>query len=253
MSLAIARRKAARDGGYASSPATGEWAGPKTKAGFEGGQSTLSFSDERDGPALPTFSDVAAAYLADREGPTGEKTLDAFRAYLRTQLLPTFGDMPLDEIGPPAFARWFMGYSRKSPGGANAAIGLMRTIFNYAREEEIAPRTLPDPTAPVPRNRRPPRGRLLNSDQFEELSSVLADWPDQTVADAVRLISLTDCRSGEIIRLRWSEVRRDNKALSLSRAKTGPRDMALSDEAAALLRRRRRKRLGEAVFPKPDD
>ncbi|MEL6791979.1 MAG: site-specific integrase, partial [Pseudomonadota bacterium] len=131
------------------------------------------------------------------------------------------------------------------------AIALIRTLYNFARHHELVRPDLPDPTGPIPRNRRRPRGRLISGDQMEELGRVLADWPDQTVADAVRLIFLTGCRSGEIIRLRWSEVALGNQALHLKRTKTGPREVALSEEASALLVRRRRIRMGEAVFPKP--
>ncbi|MEL7464763.1 MAG: site-specific integrase [Pseudomonadota bacterium] len=216
--------------------------------GLDGGTVTTTASKRG---TVPTLGEVAALYLKDREGPTSVGRLQAVRVYLRSQLLPQFGTTPLDEIRPPAVAHWFIGYSRKSPGGANMAIALIRTLYNFARHHELVRPDLPDPTGPIPRNRRRPRGRLISGDQMEELGRVLADWPDQTVADAVRLIFLTGCRSGEIIRLRWSEVALGNQALHLKRTKTGPREVALSEEASALLARRRRLRMGEAVFPKP--
>lgn len=234
ISLAESRRRAGRDGGAVD------------LSGARGGAGCAR-------KALPSFSKTAAAYLAAREGPTGLGRLKANRCYLRSQLLPAFGELPLDKITPPLVARWFMAYSRKSPGGANTAIALIRTIFNYAREAELAPMSLPDPTAPVPRNRRPSRGRLLSTSQLQRLGRVLADWPDATAADAVRLILLTGCRSGEIIRLRWSEVRMGDGTLSLARTKTGPREVHLPKEATALLRRRRACRMGEAVFPSSKD
>lgn len=230
MSLAAARRSALR-------------------GGLESG--TASGARKQDKALVPTLGHVAARYLEDREGPTGAGRLKSTRIYLRSQLLPHFGATPLDEISPPAVAHWFMGYSRTSPGAANMAIALIRTLYNFARLHELVPPNLPDPTGPIPRNRRRPRGRLLTAGQMEELGRVLADWPDQTVADAVRLIFLTGCRSGEMIRLRWSEVSLSGRSLSLGRTKTGPREVALSDQATALLARRRRKRMGEAVFPKP--
>lgn len=222
----------------------------RRRAGLETGVVTPARrNSEREIGARLTLGEVATAYLSDREGPTGERMLTAARCYLRSQLLPRFGAMPIDEITPPAVAHWFMGYSRTSPGGANTAIALIRTLVIYAREHGLARRDLSDPTGPIPRNKRPPRGRLLSSHQLEELGRTLADWPNQTVADAIRLILLTGCRSGEIIRLKWSEVEHDR--LTLAHTKTGPREVLLSDQALALLRRRRRKRLGNAVFPHP--
>ena len=61
------------------------------------------------------------------------------------------------------------------------------------------------------------------------------------------LILLTGCRSGEVRRLRWRDVKRDR--LMLHEAKTGPRQVSLGEAARALLDRLSKTRSGEWVFP----
>ena len=63
----------------------------------------------------------------------------------------------------------------------------------------------------------------------------------------MRLILLTGCRSGEVRRLRWRDVKHDR--LVLTESKTGPRDVLLGKAARQLLDRLSKTRSGEWVFP----
>ena len=70
----------------------------------------------------PTFASFVAgpwkSACFDRYKPATQKSV---RGSLRTQLLPTFGDLPLDRIDRRRVNRWFDDYSRTAPGGANHA------------------------------------------------------------------------------------------------------------------------------------
>ncbi|WP_428830123.1 tyrosine-type recombinase/integrase [Cereibacter changlensis] len=107
---------------------------------------------------------------------------------------------------------------------------------------------MPNPCAPIRRNRRHARGRLLSAAQIRSLGKALDTCPPQhrDAADAIRLILLTGCRSGEILRLRWSEVRPDR--LALRATKTGPREVLLSPPAKKLLAGRRKTARAAFVF-----
>ena len=63
------------------------------------------------------------------------------------------------------------------------------------------------------------------------------------------LILLTGCRRGEILKLRWSDVKDDR--IALSDAKTGPRDVWLSEIAKDLLANLRTQTNSSLVFPDP--
>jgi integrase len=196
-----------------------------------------------------SFADLTEAYLRSRTGVLRESTLAATRCYLRSQLLPAFGGTPIDRLTAPAIADWFHRYSRSKPGGANEALGKLRAILDYAREQGFLDPQHPDPTAPLRRNPRPPRGRLLSSAQLKRLGEVLTDPPTGTsdAARAIRLILLTGCRPFEIARLTWSDTHKDR--LSLGQTKTGPREVLLSEDAGRFIARLRKTKRGSELFP----
>jgi len=207
-------------------------------------------ADHGEAPLIP---DLATYYLADREGPDGKKTLEGFRQYLRGQILPNFGTIRVDRLTTPIVAQLFYACSRTSPGGANQAVALLKALRNFAIRTGYLPHDAPEVTSPIRRNERRPRGRMLTAQQLIDLGRELARVPvrNRWAADAIKLIILTGCRSGEITRLKWSEVKPDR--LLLERTKMGPRKQVLSRDAITLLNRLRTKRLGACVFPSKDD
>ncbi|PTE19777.1 hypothetical protein C5F48_21085 [Cereibacter changlensis JA139] len=195
-----------------------------------------------------SFDALAELFLAEKEGVYRPQTLASYRIYLNTQLRPAFGKMQVQRLTTPEVAEWFHGYSRLRPGGANQALGLLVTMLNFARSSNLVPPDMPNPCAPIRRNRRQARGRLLSAAQIRSLGKALDTCPPQhrDAADAIRLILLTGCRSGEILRLRWSEVLPDR--LALMATKTGPREVLLSPPAKKLLAVRRKAAKAAFVF-----
>ncbi|MCY3733934.1 MAG: tyrosine-type recombinase/integrase, partial [Chloroflexi bacterium] len=169
---------------------------------------------------------------------------------LERQLIPTFGRLPLDAIRRIDVERWFDAYSRTAPGGANKALEILGQIMNAA----LAVGHLEtSPVKGIAKNPRPKLTRFLSAEEIERLHHVLDrlvdEWPSRgQQADIVRLLLLTGCRKGEIMKLRWSEV--DGDRLNLAHTKTGPRRVWLSKAAQAILARQPRA-AGPYVFPSP--
>jgi integrase len=201
-----------------------------------------------------TFKALAQHYLNAKTPGWRPSTERAFRIYLRAQLLPAFGTRLVSKLTTAEIAEWFFAYSAKRPGGANHALTHFRCIVKFGRENGYLPRKAPDPSHPIRRNVRPSRGRLLNTEQLAAIGAWLDHPPEhwRDVAEAIRLIILTGCRSGEIARLRWSEVKEDR--LLLASTKTGARDVLLSRPALAILERRKSASAHTRyVFPHRDD
>ena len=200
---------------------------------------------------VPLFRDFVAgawkeAYF-DRYKPSTRKTA---RYQLAAQLLPAFGTKPLDRIGEAAVRRWFERYSRTAPGNANHVLGRLRQILNFA----VACGHIGiNPAAGIAFNRRPRLTRFLSREEIGRLHAALDAQTrkySRQQADIVRLLLLTGCRKGEIMGLRWSEVR--DGSLALVDSKTGPRTVPLSRQARAVLDRQ--PRMGSPfVFPSPLD
>lgn len=103
--------------------------------------------------------------------------------------------------------------------------------------------------ASIRRNRRNAPGRLLSSAPIRALGKTLKSCQPQyrEAAEAVRLILLTGCRSGEVLRLHWGKVQQDKRTLTST--KTGPREGLLSYPARNLLKTKKANRNFAHVFP----
>ena len=194
------------------------------------------------------------------EGPWKEAHFDRYKPSTRRSVgivlsrsvLPALGSKPLDRIAPAQVRRLFDVYSRTAPGGANRALDTLRQIMNYA----IACGHIEtNPTRGLARNRRTPLTRFLSRKEVDRLHRILDEHVTRAgecrkQADIIRLLLLTGCRKGEIIRLHWSEVRGD--VLMLADSKTGPRKVPLNSQARRILDRQPRGD-GGFVFPSPHD
>ena len=238
--------------GGAMSWVTWERNAGKTRRITLGAFDTLSLDDARralgayaTSQTLPrianciSFAELVRLFLRAKQGHYQPKTLSCMQAYLDAQLLPAFGKLRMNAIKTPDVAAWFHGYSRTKPGGANQALLHFTTILNWGRENGHLPFDLPNPASPIKRNRLAPRGRMLNSEDLKRLFAVLSTPPPRTkdAAKAIELILLTGCRSGEILRLTWDEVKPTR--LELQRTKTGARTVLLNALTIAKLKERR--------------
>ena len=201
----------------------------------------------------PTFATFVAgpwkSACFDRYKPATRRSV---RGSLRTQLLPAFGDLPLDRIDRMRAHRWFDEYSRTAPGGANHALDTFRRIMNHA----IAlGHVETNPTRDVKPNPRAALTRFLSLEEIACLHRVLDGYAPSRAsrrrqADIIRLLLLTGCRKGEIVNLRWREVEGDT--LNLADSKTGPRKVFLNTPARAVVERQPRTD-SPFVFPSPRD
>ena len=180
----------------------------------------------------------------DRCKPSTQQRMESA---LRTQLLPTFGPRRMDGIDRSDVTAWFDRYSQTAPAGANRTLDILRQIFSYAIE---CGHVDSNPTRGIRHNPRPKVTRFLSRSEIARVLAVLrahrGRGSGRQQADVIRLLLLTGCRKSEILFLRWSEV--DGDTLRLTDSKTGPRTVALSTGAQAILARQPRAE-SAYVFP----
>ena len=181
-----------------------------------------------------TFREFADEYLRRCEPhwkPSGRKTV---RSYLNARILPTFGNVPLDRIGPEDVAAWFDAASRDKSGAANRALEILRAMMFRAEEWRLRDRDT-NPCLGIAKNPRKQVARFLDMDELARLGRALdaheARWPEAVAA--IRLLALTGCRRGEVLDLRWRDIGED--AIALEDSKTGPRSVPLGEAARALI------------------
>ena len=197
----------------------------------------------------PTLARFATEYVERRSPSWKPSTHASTMSYLHRAILPSIGALRVDAVTRADVARWFYEYGRQRPGGANRAHDILRDMFARAIAWGHRSEAAGNPCAGITRYRRPPRGRLLGEDDLARLGAVLrrSSYDAPAKVAAVQLILLTGCRSGEVRRLRWRDVKRDR--LVLHQSKTGPRQVPLGEAARNLLNRLSKTRSGNWVFP----
>ena len=182
----------------------------------------------------PTFSAFAEEYLRRCDPqwkPSGRKTV---RVYLKARILPAFGKMPLDRIGPEDVAAWFDAASKEKPGAANRAFEILRAMMSRAEEWGMRERGT-NPCIGIAKNPGKKVARFLDTEELARLGRALGDhevrWPDAVAA--IRLLALTGCRRSEVLNLRWRNIGGDT--LNLEDSKTGPRAVPLGQAARAVI------------------
>ena len=190
--------------------------------------------DIRREKETPTFRAFAEEYLRRCDPqwkPSGRKTV---RIYLKARILPTFGKMPLDRIGPEDVAKWFDAASKDKPGAANRAFEILRAMLSRAEEWGMRERGT-NPCIGIAKNLGKKVARFLDTDELACLGRALdaheARWPDAVAA--IRLLALTGCRRSEVLNLRWRNI--GNDALNLDDSKTGPRTVPIGKAARAVI------------------
>jgi integrase len=155
------------------------------------------------------FSEVADRWLAGRsdKAPATQKQ---DRSYLRSMILPTFGDRPIKSILPSEVEIWLANLDR-APNTRGKALQKLRSILALARRDRLithnpAADVTPPPAVPVR------EGIALNDDQIRLLIEA-AEEVDERTAVAIHLMVRAGLRIGEALALRRRDVDLDNATI----------------------------------------
>lgn len=156
------------------------------------------------------------------------------RTYLKARILPAFGRMPLDRIGPEDVDAWYDAASRDKLGKANCAQEILRTTMFRAEEWRLRERDT-NPCLGIAKNPRNNVARFLDTDELARLGRALdankARWLGALAV--TRLLTLTGCRRNEVRDLRWRDI--GEHAINLRDSKPGPRAVPLGEVPRALI------------------
>lgn len=183
-------------------------------------------------PTYATFLEYYWQVIAPTWKPSTREIHDVYR---RTHLDHAFKGEFLDEIDHSDAVRWHAELTRSAgPGAANRAMEILKSVFNKAESWGVLPEHS-NPFNGVKRNRGRKIERFLSEDEMARLGKALAQarHAKPLHAAVIALLALTGCRRGEILHLKWSEVK--GRKLKLEDSKTGPRIVWLGKEAESLL------------------
>jgi integrase len=157
---------------------------------------------------------------------------------IERHIRPRWGSRKVASILPEDVEALHREISKRAPTRANRVVSVISTAFT-----KIAIRrkwVTVNPAARVQRNPENERERFLSLAELTRLSTVLDAWPDQRTAIALRLLLMTGCRRGELLRATWAEFDLDagiwTKPASHCKGKRS-HTVPLSAEALAELKR----------------
>jgi integrase len=199
----------------------------------------------------PTVRDLAERYLrehaATKKKPSSAKS-DAQN--LRLHVLPALGDLPVTEVTQ---ARVEALHHRMSatPGAANRVLALLSKMLNLAERWGLRPMST-NPCRHVDRYPERKLERFLSTEELVRLGDTLRELEAKAleprpVLAAIRFLTLTGARRGEVLNLCWEDVDFERARLRIRDSKTGPKCMPLSAPALQVLRTL--PRTSEWVFP----
>ncbi len=158
----------------------------------------------------PTVAELAATYLEEvvavRLKPVSAY---GYRGTIEKHILPALGRKRALALDHAAISAFHHSLSR-TPAAANRAVEMLFRIYCAAEERELIPEGS-NPCRQVAMNRQGRHERFLTDEEFRRLGRVLDEaeaggGAAAHAAVAIRLLLLTGCRKGEVLKLRWDFI-----------------------------------------------
>ena len=157
---------------------------------------------------------------AENTGVT-KKHINDQRRSIEKHAVPILGKMAVKDIEPMDLSNVLMNSGLK-PAGFNRLRSALSKVFKQAQTWRIR---FDDPTLGLPKRIEYSRERVLSKEELDRVWKALKETPNQTSANAIRLMILTGARPKEILSATWDQFDLDNgtwtkPAMSVKQRKT---------------------------------
>ena len=168
-----------------------------------------------------------------------ESTAKGYRRMVERVILPALGRHRVTEVTRADIAKLHHDM-RHIPYDANRCLEIISKMFNLAEMWGLRPDGT-NPRKHIKKYAEAKRERFLSAAELRRVGEVLREMDEEGVElasaiAAVRLLILTGCRLGEIMRLKWEYVDFDGRALRLPDSKTGAKTVHLGLPAVDVLK-----------------
>jgi len=201
--------------------------------------------------AAPSVKDLWSKYKSDHLPRKAPRTqADEFSMWTKL-ILPELGMLKVGDVthaDVEALHRKIT-IDRGTPIRANRTIEVLRHAFNLAIRWKWR---LDNPSTGIRRNQEERRTRYLSQAELARLAKALAEHPEETSANAIRLLMLTGARRGEVLNAMWNMFDLSTGVWTKPSAHTKQRKVhrvPLSAPALQLLTEIKRTSSSDYVFP----
>jgi len=168
-----------------------------------------------------------------------ESTAKGYRRMIERTVLPALGRHRVIEVTRADIAELHHNM-RYIPYDANRCMEIISKMFSLAEMWGLRPDGS-NPRKHIKKYPEEKRERFLSAAELRRVGEVLREMEEEGVElpagiAAARLLMLTGCRLGEIMRLRWEHVDIEGRALRLPDSKTGAKTVHLGQPAVDVLK-----------------
>ena len=133
---------------------------------------------------------------------------------------------------------------------ANRLLSLLSILFNKAIEFGVWDKI--NPTHGIKKFREVSRDRFLQPSELPHFFKALAEEPNDLIRDYILLSLLTGARKGNVVSMRWDDVRFETSEWYIPETKNGlPHTVTLTQEAMTILIQRKKQQIEKTPFVFP--
>ena len=208
--------------------------------------------DIHAGRQAPSMADLCDRFEAEHLPRLRPSTAKSYRQQIAAEIRPALGAMKVSEVAFSDVDRLHRTISKRGRRTrANRVIATLSKMLSLAVRWGYRGG---NPCEHVERNLENRRHRYLTGPELGRLAAALAEYPNVTAANAVRLALLTGARRGELLAARWADLDLASGIWTKPGATTKQATLhrvVLSDVALRLLVEMQRHATSEWLFPAP--
>jgi integrase len=170
---------------------------------------------------------------------------------IKNHILPFFGNMKMNEITEKDIVR-FKDHLKHIPVTYNRSMNLIQKALSLAELWDFRPKNT-NPCRGIKKYPEKKKERFLTNEELEKLDSILKEQEALGATSpyslaAIRMLLYTGCRLGEVLNLKWEDVKFDEGYLHLKDAKGGEVTIPLNESAKKILSNLSREPANPYVF-----
>ena len=201
----------------------------------------------------PTVRNLCEDYLERHARPHKRpRSVRDDQSMIESHIVPKLGSLKVAAVGRRDIDTLHQSL-KKHPYRANRVLALLSKMFNLAVEWEWIGR---NPAKGVRKFPEEKRERWLTTEELTRLTNALSKCKNKRAANAIRLLTLTGSRKGEVLKAEWSQIDFERGVWTKPSAHTKQKrteHVPLSAPALALLSEMKEEAVPDIPFIFPGD